>query len=245
MCSDEQLRAAIDAWYARTHETPGTRMEPRRWPLAYDDIVDAVDAFCIRVPGDRGDRVSIGRIQEGRSVKWFVSLDDIELGRFVVTPEPGGGYSWHVEARALPRAPHDDLERDRHRIFVSIWDDLERHVELKAGLREPGVTLRRRREFWSEPPPSLADASESDLPMTANRRKDWVHAYELICELRRTYQHDYENLDRDDPRPSAQDCLDYLHAEMNKCPWGRNGQRTVQKIIKAGDAGLLGADQEQ
>lgn len=128
------------------------RYEPQAWPLAYDALVAAIDSFCALLPGDRGDRIRVDRVAMGAAVTWAVALDDVEIGRFALTPEGPNGYGWHVHATALKRDAGDDVERDRHAVFGEIWGDLERHIELRAGIRKPGATLQQRRVFRSEPP---------------------------------------------------------------------------------------------
>lgn len=157
MLDDETKRKIIEAFRALGEEE-GQGFVPEPWALPYDQIVDAVDEFMSDLDGYAwGDRVTVDRLAKGRAVTWVVLLDSVEIGRVRIVPYRGG-YAWSEKATAIKRdseasrvrASGGEIERERHALFADVLDDLEWHMDLRSGAREPGGRQRRRRVYWSE-----------------------------------------------------------------------------------------------
>lgn len=73
------------------------------------------------------------------------------------------------------------------------------------------------------------------LPKSENALKKWKKAYSIIKLIRKEYKDDYECSSTDNPNPKISD---YVEAILNRMNWNR-GYKTIERIIKAGDANLL------
>lgn len=124
--------------------------------MDYRDAVRAVDDFCAGVRHDRGDRVTVSREALGETVCWLFALDDVELGVVKLSPRSRSreGYGKTEYYTALVRGADQGgihgippEERSRHRLFGAILRELDDHLQLWSGKREPAATLKRRVSF--------------------------------------------------------------------------------------------------
>jgi len=85
---------------------------------------------------------------------------------------------------------------------------------------------------------SYAHGRLSWVPNDPAAFQRWRMAYEWICELRRIYQGEYDELERNDPEPTLGDCADYI---ASKPEWKRRkpSDKTVSRIKRSGDRGWL------
>lgn len=73
-----------------------------------------------------------------------------------------------------------------------------------------------------------------ELPLKPKTIQRWKDAYKIVVQTRRKYRNLYSNLEIANPNPKSQDYVDALKEKgISYTP------RQVEKIIKAGDAGLL------
>lgn len=189
MVHRDEIEAAIEAWSCRSQDSRS--FDPEAWPLSYQELVSIVAAFCLDLPADRGDRISVERRDDEPNVAWLFKLDDTEIGQFQLEPLSDGGYRRTESYIALKRGANaasihnvPAIERDRHELFISIMRDLERHVELQAGVRKPGGRVQWRRVFWSEPPtlPVSDELSERNRVLLKMWRDDYT-AKEIALQL--------------------------------------------------------------
>ncbi len=73
-----------------------------------------------------------------------------------------------------------------------------------------------------------------DLPKKPRTLQKWKRAYAIICQTRENFLNAYDEGKTDDPTPKAADYIDALKAEQITYTG-----RQINKIMKAGDAGLL------
>ena len=73
------------------------------------------------------------------------------------------------------------------------------------------------------------------LPKNQRTRDKWREAYSIIVEVQTDYREEYEDLSIENPRPAIDDYRDAIATQMGWKPSGK----TVSRIRKAGDAGLL------
>ncbi len=154
-----------------------------RWPgLTFEAVVKTIDDFCLRLPGERGDRIR-AEYQGGREgASWTFTLDGVELGRLIVSPLPGGGFTWTEQATALLRGATEagvkripQIERERHDLFAAILADLEYALDLAAGVRKPAGRLERLMRYFRQP------AANSSDGLTQIER-EFVTVYEQLTQ---------------------------------------------------------------
>ena len=135
-------------------------------------------------------------------------------------------------------------------LFIQYKDSITAYnralIEPKMNL-EPEIDLERRdgfksilNHFWSylferDKPLVLKDDVVSfDLPQKPETLQKWKKAYDIICQTRKNFQDAYGEGQTDDPTPKMADFRDALKAEPITY-----SEKTIRKIIKVGDAGLL------
>lgn len=116
-------------------------------------------------------------------------------------------------------------------------------LEVVIECRDPTLVSARRRfaalvksleEQWPTAELML-DTTGIKLPQTRKARKRWRQLYGLLRELRVDDRISWEENDTRIDTVSIADWRDRITNELGKCP----SDRTLQKIKKAGDAGML------
>jgi hypothetical protein len=79
------------------------------------------------------------------------------------------------------------------------------------------------------------EASEIYVPKGEKKRSEWKQAYHIIVRLREEYRERYLDGETSTSKPSPNEIIQTLLDEMNLAI----GEKTVNRIIKAGKAGLL------
>jgi hypothetical protein len=82
---------------------------------------------------------------------------------------------------------------------------------------------------------SITNTPSLYVPQDEKSKIEWKKAYAIILKTRKIFKKDWEELDRDSPTPKIGDYIDAISREMGK----KRSERTIRRIITAGEAGLL------
>jgi len=90
-------------------------------------------------------------------------------------------------------------------------------------------------EATSEPAEGMARPLPREFPKKAETLAKYKQAYSIIKNMRKQYRRLYSDGHTEDPEPELDD---YREALTSKMGWKRT-RRTIRKVIKLGDKGLL------
>jgi HEAT repeat protein len=140
------------------------------------------------------------------------------------TPQPQRTASELLEEarRLIQKEQSEDKATEQPEEFVRIEFEDDNPLQL----------IERDRSSAQEANPSLPDW----FPNSEKTLAKWKRAYSIVVQLREEYREAYVDGDTDYPEPRIADCIDAIASEMG---WKRS-YKTVERIIKTGDEGLLG-----
>jgi len=187
---------------------------------------------------------TIQREVERDGHRWAAPLTDTGYLTFSLTAEPDGGV--YVTAKVLGGSLFD-LRSGVLKHLASRFDDpRQRRALLGARLDAVGTTLQKaplEEPVTTDGAPGGSEvAGGSADRLVPSRLRDlrrWQEAWQVI-EHMRDESRDTEDWG-DDPRPTLDDYRDRLSVDIS---W-RPSVRTIQKIVKAGERGMLDTPDRQ
>lgn len=132
----------------------------------------------------------------------------------------------------------DDSPEKRER-FNEFLNAVQKEVEeTRRGLAQKPFWARKTSLDYAQSPNTTQSARENHaagLPKRKSQLNKWKKAWSIIRKTQGKFKKEYENTRTDNPEPKVDDLRDALGGGMNWKP----SEKTVRRIIKAGDEGLL------
>jgi hypothetical protein len=183
-----------------------------------DHLLEVIDLFTVR------------RLKKGDIFRWAYDRDGLNFYNLwdVKQKENSGAF---IKAQNLP---------DSKALLIVYfpddkWSELQKYWVLlnKEMLRQGWIHTPVDEEV--EKISKDLEKIRSTLPKTPLGMKRWKNAYAVIKKIRKLYEMEYNDGIADTPTPTIDDLREALQPIYKRIP----SDRTVEKIIAAGDNGFL------